>query len=91
MTSIKEVRETINALSWACQYFQGGTARENARCNLPQTLADYVRNVNELVIPPRFSKDVARRDDVLASYERTMARWQSNQRPELLRDILPAW
>lgn len=77
--TIKEIRATIDALNWARQYFQGGTREENNRCEFAKVIADYVRNVRELVIPARFGHDITRRQEALDYAERAITRWQANR------------
>jgi hypothetical protein len=76
---IAEIRNVIDRLNWARSYHTGGTRDENRRNRLDANLAPYIADVKALEIPPRFARDIERKENALQHAENVLARWENSQ------------
>lgn len=76
---IAEIRRTIESLNWNRNDLGGATRDEFRKMDVKTRLEKHIANVQALVIPPRFTADIADAAWSIEAARKTIARWEAAQ------------
>lgn len=82
--TIAAIRTVIESAQWNNLDLQGHTREEYMRRNVPAVMGEQIAALDALVIAPRFTRDIERRETVRANCERRIARWYELHSEKLL-------
>jgi hypothetical protein len=76
---ISQIRDIIDRAAWTRNDLAGHTRAEFIRRNVVELLRPQIEEMRALNIPPRFTRDIERRDNEIRYCEDAIFQWQSLQ------------